>query len=83
MKAWVRIALKLLTGYLVKDGKTEQASMITDALAAIKAGREVDDIMDTAADKWETEGEPSIAEIAEARQEIQARIGASVGDGGG
>jgi hypothetical protein len=83
MKPWVRILLKILTGYLVKDGKAEQASLITDALEAHKAGREVDDLMEAAALKWEAEGEPTIAEIVEARQAIQARIGASVSDGGG
>lgn len=75
MKPWMRIALGVLTGYWVKQGKTEQAALLTDALAAIKQGKNVDAIMDAAATKWEANGEPTIEEIAAARKAIQARVG--------
>lgn len=75
MKPWIRISLGVLTGYWIRDGKTEQAALLTDALAAQDAGRDVDDLMEAAAVKWEAQGEPTLEEIVAARKAIQARVG--------
>lgn len=75
MKPWIRIALGVLTGYWVKEGKTEQAALLNDALAAMAKGKDIDKEMTAAAAKWEAGGAPSIDEIAAARKAIQARVG--------
>jgi hypothetical protein len=75
MKPWIRIALGVLTGYWVREGKTEQAELLKDALAAQAKGKDIDAEMQAAAAKWEAEGEPTIEEITAARKAIQARVG--------
>lgn len=75
MKPWMRIALGVLTGYWVRDGKTAQADLLKDAIAAEKKGKNIDAEMTAAAAKWEANGEPTIEEITAARKAIQARVG--------
>jgi hypothetical protein len=60
---------------LISAGKSHQADFINDALAAVAAGKNIDDILAKAAADWKANGEPTFDEIAAARAEIQARMG--------
>lgn len=75
MKMWLKVLLNVLTGELIANGKSEQAQIITDALAAVDAGKDVDATMAAAAAAWEGEGEPTFDAIAESRRRIQERVG--------
>lgn len=73
---WIKVIASLTASTLAAQGKTTQAGVLTDALAALRAGKNVDDILREAAERWELAGEPSIDELAATRKEIQARIDA-------
>jgi hypothetical protein len=61
---------------LTNLGKHDQAGLLQDALAAVSAGKNIDDIMAAAAKSWKENGEPTFDEIAAAREAIQARMDA-------
>lgn len=73
---WIRVIASLTATTLAAQGKTVQAGVLTDALAALRAGKNVDDILREAAARWEAAGEPTIDELVATRKEIQARIDA-------
>lgn len=58
---------------LAERGKFDQAAVITDTLAAVKAGRNIDAALAVLADQW-AQGEPKLGEITEARLAIQAQM---------
>lgn len=60
---------------LANMGKHHQAELLTDALAAVQAGKNIDDIMAQAVEDWKVNGEPTYDQIATARLAIQARMG--------
>ncbi len=70
---WILLA-KALVPSLVSLGKPELAGVLNDAIAAFKAGKNIDDAMKEFVARWEAEGEPSFDSIEKARQDIQARI---------
>lgn len=75
MKPWVRIFLGVAGVKLREDGQDGLADLLSDAMEAESAGRDVDAIMNEAADRWQAGGPPSVDEIAARRKEIQRRIG--------
>lgn len=76
MPTWAQVLLHVFARSLEEQGRAEQAALITDAVAAVKAGKNVDTTMQAYADAWSAAGAPpSVESIAEARKEIQAAIG--------
>jgi hypothetical protein len=63
-----------LVTVLAERGKFDQAAVVTDALAAVKAGRNIDAALAVLAEQW-AQGEPPLAAISEARMAIQAQMG--------
>lgn len=76
LQAWLMLITQIMAAYLKDTGQFNNAGLLSDALAAVHAGKNVDDVMREIAAKWAQEGEPSFNEIAAARQKIQERIGA-------
>lgn len=74
IQLWLTVLLRAVGAGLASQGKSEQASLLNDAATALRAGKNVDDIMQGVADRWEQVGEPSFDEIAAARQAIQGRM---------
>lgn len=74
IQLWLTVILRAVGAGLATQGKTEQAALLNDAASAMRAGKNVDDVMQAVAAQWEAEGEPSFESIAAARQEIQARM---------
>lgn len=74
IQLWLTVLLRAVGAGLTTQGKTEQASLLNDAATALRAGKNVDDVMQAVADKWAAEGEPSFEDIAAARQRIQERM---------
>jgi hypothetical protein len=72
---WIPFLGQLGISVLTAQGKTEQAGLVSDALAAANAGKNVDDILRAKAQEWAANGEPSIEQLVAARQEIQSSIG--------
>jgi hypothetical protein len=72
---WIPFLGQLGVSVLSAQGKTEQAGLVSDALAAAQAGKNVDDILRKKAEDWATNGEPSVEQLVEARKEIQSSIG--------
>lgn len=72
---WGPMLAQLTASVLTAQGKTEQAGVITDALAAAAAGKDVDDILRQKTEEWARKGEPTVDELVAARKEIQSRIG--------
>jgi hypothetical protein len=71
-----RVLAQLTATTLTAQGKTDQAGFLTDTLAALRAGKNVDDILRDAAERWEASGEPSVDDLVTTRKNIQARIDA-------
>ena len=71
---WIPLLGQLSASVLNAQGKTEQAGLITDALAAAQAGRNVDDVLRQKAQDWAANGEPTVEQLVDARKEIQSRI---------
>lgn len=74
IQLWLTVILRAVGAGLVTQGKPEQAALLNDAATALRSGKNVDDVMQAVADKWEAEGEPSFDDIAAARQAIQDRM---------
>lgn len=64
-----------LVTMLAERGKFDQAAVLTDALAAVRAGKNIDAALGRLADAWATLGEPPLSEITAARIDIQAQMG--------
>jgi hypothetical protein len=58
---------------LAERGKFDQAAIITDSLAAVQAGRNIDAALAVLAEQWK-QGEPQLADISAARLAIQAQM---------
>lgn len=71
---WIPLLGQLSASVLTAQGKTEQAGLITDALAAANAGKNVDDILRQKAQDWAANGEPSVEQLVEVRKEIQSAL---------
>lgn len=69
-----RVLAQLTATTLAAQGKSQQAGFLTDTLAALKAGKNVDDVLRQAAERWEANGEPTVDELVATRKEIQARV---------
>lgn len=74
IQLWLPVILRAVGVGLASQGKTDHAALLNDAASAVRSGKNVDDIMQSVADKWEAEGEPSFDDIAAARQAIQDRM---------
>lgn len=74
IQLWFTVLLRAVGAGLATQGKSEQADLLNDAASALRAGKNIDDVMQAVADKWATEGEPSFDDISIARQAIQARM---------
>lgn len=74
MPQWAQILLNVFVGTLREQGKTAQADLVQDGLAAFNAGKNVDAAMLAAAQQWAANGAPSIDEIEAARKSIQAQL---------
>jgi hypothetical protein len=74
LQALLMLIGQALVPLLTSLGKNHQAEFLTDALAAVSAGKNIDDILKQAADDWKANGEPTFDQIATARQAIQARM---------
>lgn len=74
IKLWLTVILRAVGAGLATQGKPELGGLLNDAASGLRAGQNVDDIMQKVADKWEVDGEPSFDEISAARQEIQSRV---------
>lgn len=72
---WARVLMNTVGPILVEKGKGEQAQYLREALLAIQAGKNVDDTLRAAAERWESEGEPTVEQITEDRKAIQALMG--------
>lgn len=68
------ILARILAPMLAQSGKSWQAQLLNEAVLAVSAGKNVDDIMHKLAQKWQELGEPSWDEIEAARRAIQARM---------
>jgi hypothetical protein len=75
IQVWLIVLTRAVAGVLAANGKNQQAAYLNDALAAVKAGKNVDHIMRQHAERWEQNGEPSFDEIAQDRQRIQELMG--------
>lgn len=71
---WIPLLGQLVASVLTAQGKTEQAGVITDALAAAAAGKNVDDILRQKAQEWAANGEPTIEQLVDARKAIQSAL---------
>lgn len=65
---------RFVSTLLVSQGKSEYGQMLGDITTAYRQGKQVDDILQALADKWDIEGEPSFDDIAAHRASIQARL---------
>lgn len=71
---WLPVLFRAVSAGLAANGKADQAALLNDAASALREGRDIDDIMREYANQWETTGEPSFDQIAEARRKIQERM---------
>lgn len=70
---WIILARAIIPSLLTL-GRPHEAAFLNDAIAAVLAGKNIDDIMKAYAASWQADGAPSFDDIATARESIQARM---------
>lgn len=63
-----------LVRILADRGKFDEAALIGDALAALRAGRNIEAALGVLTEQWATVGEPNLADISTARLAIQEQL---------